>query len=49
MVPVFPENHNDPRSHANQREPKYFLLELDVTLEVRPFGSQELLKADKHK
>jgi hypothetical protein len=29
------KNKDDPRSHTNQHEPKYFRLEVDVTFEAK--------------
>ena len=36
IVPFVEKNKDDPRSHTNQHEPKYFRLELDVTFEAKP-------------
>ncbi len=39
IVPFVERNKDDPRSHTNHHEPKYFRLELDLTFEARFTGA----------
>ena len=36
ILPFVHKNKDDPRSHTNPHEPKYFPLKLDVTFEAKP-------------